>query len=201
MNQKLIQINDNYGVTIDENGNTKMVSKESNDYEFQDILTKENELENLSLKLDNAKNKLPLNKLNIILSTIINVLLLAGCTYLLLNIVSLKLLITTIAVSCIPTETFSLLAFGGIIGNCIKRKNLKETIKDLEEQVPKLEKELSNIKEKSRYVTDIKANETKLEKDIPTTYYNLPIYSENKTDEKQSKVKILSLTKNRLTDI
>ena len=32
MNQKLIQINDNYGVTIDENGNTKMVSKEINDY-------------------------------------------------------------------------------------------------------------------------------------------------------------------------
>ena len=128
MNQKLIQINDNYGVTIDENGNTKMVSKESNDYEFQDILTKENELEDLNLKLDNAKNKLSLNKLNIILSTVINVFLLAVCTYLLLNIVSLKFLITTIAVSCIPTEVFSLLAFGGIVGNCIKRKNLKKNI-------------------------------------------------------------------------
>ena len=61
MNQKLIQINDNYGVTIDENGNTKMVSKESNDYEFQDILTKENEcIKNGSLAnmLDNLWTKL-----------------------------------------------------------------------------------------------------------------------------------------------
>lgn len=197
MNQKLIQINDNYGVTIDENGNTKMVSKESNDYEFQDILTKENELEDLNLKLDNAKNKLPLNKLNIILSTVINVFLLAVCTYLLLNIVSLKFLITTIAVSCIPTEAFSLLAFGGIVGNCIKRKNLKKIIKDLEEQVPKVEKKLSNIKEKSRYVTDVKADEDKLEKSIPTTYYNLPIYSENKTNEKHAKIKVLNLTRNK----
>lgn len=197
MNQKLIQINDNYGVTIDENGNTKMVSKESNDYEFQDILTKENELEDLNLKLDNAKNKLSLNKLNIILSTVINVFLLAVCTYLLLNIVSLKFLITTIAVSCIPTEAFSLLAFGGIVGNCIKRKNLKKTIKDLEEQVPKVQKELSNIKEKSRYVTDVKSDEDKLEKSIPTTYYNLPIYSENKTNEKRAKIKVLNLTRNK----
>lgn len=197
MNQKLIQINDNYGVTIDENGNTKMVSKESNDYEFQDILTKENELEDLNLKLDNAKNKLSLNKLNIILSTVINVFLLAVCTFLLLNIVSLKFLITTIAVSCIPTETFSLLAFGGIVGNCIKRKNLKKTIKDLEEQVPKVQKELSNIKEKSRYVTDVKSDEDKLEKSIPTAYYNLPIYSENKTNEKYAKIKVLNLTRNK----
>ena len=197
MNQKLIQINDNYGVTIDENGNTKMVSKESNDCDFQDILIKENELEDLNLKLDNAKSKLSLNKLNIILSTMINVLLIAGCTYLLLNVVSLKLLITAIAVSCIPAETFSLLTFGSIIGNCIKRKNLKKTIKDLEEQVPKVEKELSNIKEKSRYVTDVKADEDKLEKNIPTTYYNLPIYSENKTNEKHAKIKVLNLTRNK----
>ena len=44
MNEYLSQINDNYGIVSDENGEIKVVTKSENNCEFQDILLKENEL-------------------------------------------------------------------------------------------------------------------------------------------------------------
>ena len=62
MNEYLSQINDNYGIVSDENGEIKVVTKSENNCEFQDILLKENELENLNQELIAAKEKLIDNK-------------------------------------------------------------------------------------------------------------------------------------------
>lgn len=48
MNEYLSQISDNYGIVSDENGEIKVVTKSETNCKFQDILLKENELENLT---------------------------------------------------------------------------------------------------------------------------------------------------------
>lgn len=62
MNEYLSQINDNYGIVSDENGEIKVVTKSETNCEFQDILLQENELENLNQELIAAKEKLIDNK-------------------------------------------------------------------------------------------------------------------------------------------
>ena len=66
MNKSLLQINDNYGAVSDENGNIKEITKENNNYEFKDILLKENYLQELNEKLNSSKEELSCNKYDII---------------------------------------------------------------------------------------------------------------------------------------
>ena len=67
MNHNLVQVNDNYGVVIDEKGNVSLISKENCKYNFEHILIGENELEELNSKLNNLKRELSNNKSNSIL--------------------------------------------------------------------------------------------------------------------------------------
>lgn len=73
MNQNLIQINNNFGVVSDENGNISLIGKENCSYSFDEILLKDNELEDLNLKLKSSKAKLSDNKKNMIFGEIASV--------------------------------------------------------------------------------------------------------------------------------
>ena len=53
MNQNLIIINQNYGAAIDEEGNITTISKNSEEYGFEEILRKEN----TKVKIKNLRNK------------------------------------------------------------------------------------------------------------------------------------------------
>ena len=78
MNQNLVQVNSNYGAVSDKKGNISIISKESGDYDFESILKKENELEDLTFKLNNFKNKLSDNKRNMIFGEITTAFILCG---------------------------------------------------------------------------------------------------------------------------
>ena len=62
MNEKFIELNDNFGIVSDDMGNLDFISKRTNEYSFEDILSKENEIEDLDDKLLQVKHELFYNK-------------------------------------------------------------------------------------------------------------------------------------------
>ena len=82
MNEYLSQISDNYGIVSDENGEIKVVTKSETNCEFQNILLKENELENLNQELISAKRKSTENKANTIFGELGNLVIIGGGIFL-----------------------------------------------------------------------------------------------------------------------
>ena len=78
MNQNLIEINENYGATIDENGNISTISKSSDEYDFEEILRRENELEKLNERYQAAQSAYSYNKSDSRNATIANVATVLG---------------------------------------------------------------------------------------------------------------------------
>lgn len=199
MNQNLVQINDNYGAVSDENGNIKVISKENSDCELKDILIRENELENLSLKLNTAKKELSSNKIDIILGEILNTLIVAGeiFIYVVLNsTVSAAALIAAMALFYIPTKGMTLMAEGSRIGRYIKWKKLNATIRDLDEKIPQLEKTLTDMKAKTKYNVECATiNESKSASHISNAYCDFSVYMQSSVNEEPKEVKVLSLTR------
>ena len=199
MNQNLVQINDNYGAVSDENGNIKVISKENGDCELKDILIMENELENLSLKLNTAKKELSSNKIDTIFGEILNTLIVAGeiVLYVALNsTLSTAALIIVMALFYIPTKGMTLELEGSRIGRYIKRKKLNATIRDLDEKIPQLEKTLTDMKAKTKYNVECATiNESKLASHISNAYRDLSVYMQSYVNEEPKEVKVLSLTR------
>lgn len=199
MNQNLIQINDNCGAVSDENGNIKVISKENSDCELQAILIKENELEDLISKLNTTKERLSSNKLNIIIGEILNTAIIGEeiALYVVLNsILPTAALITVMALFYIFAKGISLAIAGSRIGRYIERKKLNATIKDLDEKIPKLEKTLKDMKEKTKYNVECTTiNESKSASHISSTYRDLTVHMQDNTNEGPKKVKVLSLIK------
>lgn len=82
MNEYLSQISDNYGIVSDEFGEIKVVTKSETNCKFQDILLKENELENLNQELITAKSELTENKANTIFGELGNLVIIGGGIFL-----------------------------------------------------------------------------------------------------------------------
>ena len=154
MNEYLSQISDNYGIVSDENGEIKVVTKSETNCEFQDILLKENELENLNQELITAKGELTENKANTIFGELGNLVIIGGGIFLgieLFPATSTQLLIHTLIGMYAIIKTVSLAMYGTRIGRYKKNKKLKSSIKSLEEKGLQLEVELKNLKEKAKY--------------------------------------------------
>lgn len=200
MNQNLVQINDNYGVVSDEVGNIKVVNKENNDCELKDILIKENELEALSSKLNTAKKELSSNKIDTIFGEILNTLIIGGeiVLYVVLNsTLPTAALITLMALFYIITKGTNLLAEGSRIGKYIKRKKINETIRELDEKIPQLEKILTDMKTKTKYnVAQSTINESK-SSHISNAYRDLSVYMQSNVNEELKEAKVLSLTRKK----
>lgn len=154
MNEYLSQISDNYGIVSDEFGEIKVVTKSENNCEFQDILLKENELENLNQELIAAKSELTENKANTIFGELGNLVIIGGGIFLsieLFPVVSTQSLIYMLIGTYAIIKSISLVMYGTRIGRYKKNKKLKSTIESLEKNSVQLEAELKNLKEKAKY--------------------------------------------------
>lgn len=154
MNEYLSQISDNYGIVSDEFGDIKVVTKSETNCKFQDILLKENELENLNQELITAKSELTENKANTIFAELGNLVIIGGGIFLsieLFPVVSTQSLIYMLIGTYAIIKSISLVMYGTRIGRYKKNKKLKSTIESLEENSVQLEAELKNLKEKAKY--------------------------------------------------
>ena len=154
MNEYLSQISDNYGIVSDENGEIKVVTKSENNCEFQDILLKENELENLNQELIAAKEKLIDNKERTINGELCNLVIIVGLIMLAIAIfpvVSTQLLIYLLTGFYAVFKAITTAICGTRIGRYKKNKKLKSSIESLEKNSVQLEAELKILKEKAKY--------------------------------------------------
>lgn len=154
MNEYLSQISDNYGIVSDENGEIKVVTKSETNCKFQDILLKENELENLTQELIAAKEKLIDNKERTINGELCNLVIIVGLIMLAIAIfpvVSTQLLIYLLTGFYAVFKAITTAICGTRIGRYKKNKKLKSSIESLEKNSVQLEAELKNLKEKAKY--------------------------------------------------
>ena len=202
MNQNLVEINNNCGIVSDENGNVSLIEKKNDTYNFEEILLKENQIENLKLKLEIFKENLERNKKNIIYGEIINIVLLAleiGMAIFMSSALVLKDLILLMAATYLPFKLINILMHGTRIERHIKKKKLTTKIEEIELELPTLEKELVNIKEQSKYKVECSTiNETndKTFTDEYERYLKLPItINKYYTPKVNNKVRVLKLRK------
>ena len=191
MNEYLSQISDNYGIVSDEFGEIKVVTKSETNCKFQDILLKENELENLNQELITAKSELTENKANTIFGELGNLVIIGGGIFLsieLFPVVSTQSLIYMLIGTYSIIKSISLVMYGTRIGRYKKNKKLKSTIESLEENSVQLEVELKNLKEKAKYKVETDT------KNYCAQYGSTKNVSEV-LNEDLGKVKILKLTR------
>lgn len=197
MNKNLIELNNNCGVVSDENGNISLISKESDSYVFEEILLKDNDLEGLNLKLRKAREQLAYNKQKTIFAKITNAVLVCILTFLYINlhsILSIEMLIPLLAFSYLPFKIAASFINGTRRGRRILKKKLTIDIEKMELEIPTLEKELSEIKEKSKYkVSTIDETKTPIEEICPEVSLPMDSYISGQ----HNKVRVLSLSKRK----
>ncbi len=200
MNQHLIQINNNCGVVSDEDGNISLIKKENDLYDFEKTLLKENELETLELKLKNSKEALSDNNQNKIFGEIANaglIVLEVAIFASLHSILSIKMLIAVMAIAYMPFKGLISVICGTRIGRHFKKKKLTADIEKIELDISTLEKELKEIKEKSKYKVEYQtatnSNEETSTKEI-CHEISMPI---DNISERNNKVRVLSLSKRK----
>ena len=191
MNEYLSQISDNYGIVSDENGEIKVVTKSETNCELQDILLKENELENLNQELITAKEELTENKANTIFGELGNIVIIGGGIFLgieLFPATSTQLLIYMLMGFYVISKSILLAMCGTRMGRYKKNKKLKSSIEFLEENSVQLEVELKNLKEKAKY---------KVESDTKDycAQYGLPKNTSEVLNADLGKVQVLKLTR------
>lgn len=191
MNEYLSQISDNYGIVSDENGEIKVVTKSATNYELQDILLKENELENLNQELIAAKEELIDNKERTINGELCNLVIIVGLIILaiaIFSIVSTQFLIYLLTGFYAITKAINIAMNGTRIGRYKKNKKLNSSIKSLEENSLQLAYELVNLKEKAKY---------KVESDTKNycAQYGSTKNASEVLNEGLGKVKVMKLTR------
>ena len=160
MNKNFMQIDDNFGVVSDEKGNISLVRSENNEVQLEDILNKENELEYLSDKYKSKQLELEIIKENIGMSNVLNIASLAGGVYIYSLGVATNPVYVSLLVGVGVYALFNIISIGASHGTIIshykKRKKLLIELEELEEQIPVVNKELEDIKDKAVYkVEDI----------------------------------------------
>ena len=191
MNEYLSQISDNYGIVSDENGEIKVVTKSETNCEFQDILLKENELENLTQELITAKEKLIDNKERTINGELCNLVIIVGLIILavaIFPVVSTQFLIYLLTGFYAITKAINIAMNGTRIGRYKENKKLNSSIKSLEENSLQLAYELVNLKEKAKY---------KVESDTKNycAQYGSTKNASEVLNEGLGKVKVMKLTR------
>ncbi len=191
MNEYLSQISDNYGIVSDENGEIKVVTKSATNYELQDILLKENELENLNQELIAAKEKLIDNKERTINGELCNLVIIVGLIILavaIFPVVSTQFLIYLLTGFYAITKAINIAMNGTRIGRYKENKKLNSSIKSLEENSLQLAYELVNLKEKAKY---------KVESDTKNycAQYGSTKNASEVLNEGLGKVKVMKLTR------
>lgn len=148
MNKDLIE-SGNYCSVINDNGDLSIYSKDNDLSNFHDILEKENEIEELSHKILNKKNKISSYKKYSKYKKILTLIYLIADIALLcsLNEVSIMHYINEIIIIFIGE--YSLVSFA--FGSKIKEYILKKSLNKYEEKLIEKQSKLKEMKEKANY--------------------------------------------------
>ena len=134
MNKNLLEVGNYTGVVSDENGYVKIVHKDSNDWEFKEILELENDLDYLHKRLTMTKNNLDKNKKDSIAANIWSACILVGevFVYMVLH-KQLPLSVTIAGMVCFYTfiKGFSIIEHGTRFTRHIKKKRLIERLEKI----------------------------------------------------------------------
>ena len=194
MNIDLIEFNKNHGITIDEDGNPTIISKEYDNCSLKEILENENELETLNNNLIAANSEYNNIKSKLKNGIWFSILILLMTSYMLVECLHSSTPIHETLMICggfaFFTKLLSVSSSGFIFINKKKIKGLIQIIHELETEIPRLEKELSNVKEKAKYATIANVSSENYHQEL--TFDN--IYTQG---EERNIVKVLKLTKNR----
>lgn len=154
MNNKLTKLNENLAIVSDEVGTMRAIEVD-NDKELENILVRENILENANFRLEKTNKELENYKegkttvLESIITFIGILILLEIVAGTLLNWKLVSLMTTVYSLGLVLPITYTRL---GNIFTLRKRINLlKEEQKRLEEDIPVLEEELKRLKEKANF--------------------------------------------------
>lgn len=156
MNENFIELNDNFVIVSDDMGNLDFISKRTNEYSFEDILSKENEIEDLNDKLLQVKHELFYNKeAKLKAAAMCNFASIIPGVSCLIVALSTKIPLQTIVLGpAIAFVGFQIVKFA-IIGRKSKFKEkiskLNTLANNLETNLDTLEKELEDMKTKVDY--------------------------------------------------
>lgn len=155
MNEKFIELNDNFGIVSDDMGNLDFISKRTNEYSFEDILSKENEIEGSKILLSTLNNELDRKKFQLKYGKKFTLFYLIPFLIPIMSYLTGALNLSSIIFAFMLLESLFVglkITFFGKKSNVINRINfLSVDINKAENIIKELEKELSTIKEKVEY--------------------------------------------------
>ena len=155
MNEKFIELNDNFGIVSDDMGNLDFISKRTNEYSFEDILLKENEIEDSKILLSTLNNELDRKKFQLKYGKKFTLFYLVPFLIPIMSYLTGALNLSSIIFAFMLLESLFVglkITFFGKKSNVINRINfLSVDINKAENIIKELEKELSTIKEKVEY--------------------------------------------------
>ena len=155
MNEKFIELNDNFGIVSDDMGNLDFISKRTNEYSFEDILSKENEIEDSKILLSTLNNELDRKKFQLKYGKKFTLFYLVPFLIPIMSYLTGALNLSSIIFAFMLLESLFVglkITFFGKKSNVINRINfLSVDINKAENIIKELEKELSTIKEKVEY--------------------------------------------------
>ena len=159
MNENFIELNDNFGIVNDDTGNANFISKKTNEYSFEDILSKENEIEDLYDKLDKIIHELLNKEVELKMANVFDIFSIFSIVLsLIIALVIREPFQTAIQTAITGTVTgiiISQIAKFTIVGRKSKVKDkirkLITRANDLETNLDTLQKELTEMKAKVDY--------------------------------------------------
>lgn len=195
MNNELIKLNNDLGVVTDEKGHIKVVNIEAYNNNLEDILLKENEIENNEKKLVSLQNKLLEKKLFKISSI---VFLSMFCFLALPLSISLAIEntdgILALVIKLIPLYVPTLLP-AIWLGNPIKLHKevvkIKEEISKSEQEIEVFKEELTRAKERSKFSEKRKVEDLSAKETITRELENVPTLSNG--ERNPGDIKVLKL--------
>mgnify|MGYP003301381850 CR=1 FL=1 len=192
----LFKLNKDHGYATDEHDNISIVCKENEGYELEDILKKENELEELVLDLkanNESLSTLNNNKKNRLFYSI--AILIVEIYMYLVGQVNYSLTYTLSMMGMMYLFTKPLVAheWGTWIGSFTKKKKILKTIEELETKRPELVSELQRMKEVTDYQVHHESEIDWLNNGKKNYQFTGNCINRNEND-KPAEVKVLCLT-------
>lgn len=197
MYQWLYKLNKDHGYATDENNSISIVCKENEGYELEDILKKENELEELDINLDEKKKDLSNLKFNnifragysILIFLFENYLYFEGCA----ANYSSNYIFSIMGISYLLTKMLVTIESGTWIGSFIKKKKILKSIEGLETIRSGLVRELQKMKETTDYQVHHESEIDWTNNDKKNYQFTGKCINRNEND-KPAEVKVLCLT-------
>ncbi len=187
MNQNLIEINQDYGVVIDDNGNISSVIKSNGEFDFEEILEKENHLEVLNSKYRKVEADydyaLKDAKFAIAADTAVFILTAVG-TIASMGI-SLPIMLLTSCGIYGASKLMAVFAYGTRSSRKLKQEELEHEIERLVREIKNTELELSHDKDRVKFNREV---DMEVIKDIEIPFNLNQIVRDDK-----EKIKVISL--------